>query len=190
MFSYIHVGEDAKEIKKRNNELDFETDPHRIQQRQRQIDFGKNTIGYQRYLEKYPVKRKRPRHLPSTPDVRKKCSKRAFAGQVRAWRRRLHEWDLPENGVGGTPMASGTTSRDADYGAGVDDELENNVRLRNSDKLMGEYKRGGQNLGMSVREQKKMRVASHWTDVACKPSAIHPSDVPEDLLISYSDDEL
>lgn len=186
---YVYAGEDEKEIKKRNNELDFETDPHRIQQRQRQIDFGKNTIGYQRYLEKYPVKRKRPRHLPNTPDVRKKCSKRAFDGQVRAWRRRLHEWDLPENGVEGTPVASGTISRDTEYGDVVNDELENNVGLQNS-KLTSEHKRGGQNLGMPVREQKKMRVASHWTDVACKPSAINPLDVPEDLLVSYSDDEL
>ena len=37
-----------------DKELDKETDPHRISQRQRQIDFGKNTIGYQRYLEQYP----------------------------------------------------------------------------------------------------------------------------------------
>jgi len=28
-----------------------------------------------------------------TPDVRQACSKRAFDGQVRKWRRMLHEWD-------------------------------------------------------------------------------------------------
>ena len=30
---------------------------------------------------------------PMTPDVRQACSKRAFDGQVRKWRRMLHEWD-------------------------------------------------------------------------------------------------
>jgi histone RNA hairpin-binding protein len=31
-----------------------EEDAHRIQQRQKQIDFGKNTLGYQRYCENVP----------------------------------------------------------------------------------------------------------------------------------------
>ena len=31
-----------------------ETDPHRLAQRQKQIDFGKNTLGYQRYREAIP----------------------------------------------------------------------------------------------------------------------------------------
>jgi hypothetical protein len=30
---------------------------------------------------------------PRTPDVHQSCSKRAFDGQVRKWRRMLHEWD-------------------------------------------------------------------------------------------------
>ena len=31
-----------------------ETDPHRIAQRQKQIDMGKNTLGYQRYRQQVP----------------------------------------------------------------------------------------------------------------------------------------
>ena len=83
---------------KQDAEAFRETDPHRLNQRQRQIDFGKNTIGYQRLTEAYPVRHKRPKTAPRTPDVHKKCSKRAFDGLVRQWRRRLHEWDLPDGG--------------------------------------------------------------------------------------------
>ena len=31
-----------------------ETDAHRLAQRQKQIDFGKNTLGYQRFTEEVP----------------------------------------------------------------------------------------------------------------------------------------
>lgn len=35
-----------------------------------------------------------PPLLPAPPQV---CSKRAFDGQIKKWRRMLHEWDLPED---------------------------------------------------------------------------------------------
>ncbi len=31
-----------------------ESDPHRLCQRQKQIDYGKNTLGYERYTEMVP----------------------------------------------------------------------------------------------------------------------------------------
>lgn len=78
-----------------------ETDAHRIAQRQKQIDYGKNTLGYQRYTEEVPRHSRRHsrnssvRH-PETPDVKQICSKRSFDGQVKKWRRELHRWD-PED---------------------------------------------------------------------------------------------
>ncbi|CAM6043292.1 unnamed protein product [Sphagnum compactum] len=73
----------------------MEIDPHRLCQRQKQIDYGKNTLGYERYLEILPrVLRKK--QDPCTPDIRQVCSKRSWDGQIRKWRRLLHEYDPPK----------------------------------------------------------------------------------------------
>jgi len=78
---------------KRKSTEGIETDPRRLEQRLKQINFGKNTVAYQTYLEKVPrCKRKRGQH-PFTPDINRKMSKRAFSGLVKAWRRQLHNWD-------------------------------------------------------------------------------------------------
>lgn len=39
---------------RRELEVERESDPHRLAQRQKQIDFGKNTLGYDRYLHAVP----------------------------------------------------------------------------------------------------------------------------------------
>jgi len=69
-----------------------EDDPHRLQQREKQIEFGKNTDGYKRYRE-ITAKKKRTREEPQTPDKHQKCSKRSWDGQIRKWRRLLHKYD-------------------------------------------------------------------------------------------------
>jgi len=68
------------------------TDPHKLSQRQKQIDMGKNTIAYERYAQDVK-KRERTRELPHTPDIAEPDSKRQFDGRVREWRRRLHKWE-------------------------------------------------------------------------------------------------
>ena len=37
-----------------NTTKTMETDPHRLVQRQKQIDFGKNTVGYENYTKDVP----------------------------------------------------------------------------------------------------------------------------------------
>ena len=71
-----------------------ETDEHKLRQRQRQIDYGKNTLGYARYRE-LVAKSARRSSDAWTPDIRAGMSKRAFDGVVRKWRRRLHAYDPP-----------------------------------------------------------------------------------------------
>jgi len=70
----------------------IETDPHRLKQRQKQIDYGYRTIGYIRYSLQVE-KEQRDKDHPKTPRKSQTCSKRSWDGQVKKWRRELHKWD-------------------------------------------------------------------------------------------------
>ncbi|XP_037949117.1 histone RNA hairpin-binding protein [Teleopsis dalmanni] len=73
-----------------------EVDPAIISRRQKQIDYGKNTIAYERYLELIP-RSQRTRDHPRTPNKYGKYSRRAFDGLVKIWRKQLHSYDPPIN---------------------------------------------------------------------------------------------
>eukprot|EP00980_Cylindrotheca_fusiformis_P030780 scaffold25411_cov152-Cylindrotheca_fusiformis.AAC.7 len=70
----------------------------RIQTRRRMISYGKNTVGYDEYLKKFPKEKRCPRSMdtPSTPDYTLDIPNKRWVGQVRAWRRALHNYDPPE----------------------------------------------------------------------------------------------
>jgi hypothetical protein len=77
--------------------VDRESDPRRLEQRLKQVDFGKNTIGYDNYSEAVP-RAERVRAFqrgwhPRTPDHTVARSKRSWDGIVQKWRRQLHLWD-------------------------------------------------------------------------------------------------
>jgi hypothetical protein len=90
--------------------VERELDPHRLEQRQRQLDIGKNTTGYERYLSLVP-KEERLRQHPRTPEKSLKCSKRAWDGLVKQWRRKLHEYDI-------------SPSKNNEGAAGAEEEME------------------------------------------------------------------
>lgn len=74
-----------------------ETDITRLQARLKQIAFGKNTSGYDKYIQEVPKNKRRGYTLhPRTPDPTEKISKRSFDGKIKAWRRMLHSFD-PSN---------------------------------------------------------------------------------------------
>ncbi|XP_043247867.1 histone RNA hairpin-binding protein [Colletes gigas] len=75
--------------------IEYETNPKILAQRQKEIDYGKNTIGYDRYIEIVP-KEKRSREHPRTPPKHIKYSRRGWDGMVRLWRKQLHQWDPPQ----------------------------------------------------------------------------------------------
>lgn len=69
----------------------------RLRYRQRAIDFGRNTLGYDNYLKAVP-RHKRGRSDPRTPDPLDPCSKKAWDGKARVWRRALHRYDPDAGG--------------------------------------------------------------------------------------------
>eukprot|EP00099_Drosophila_melanogaster_P014442 NP_477480.1 Stem-loop binding protein [Drosophila melanogaster] len=71
-----------------------EADPAILSRRQKQIDYGKNTAAYERYVEMVP-KDERTRDHPRTPNKYGKYSRRAFDGLVKIWRKSLHIYDPP-----------------------------------------------------------------------------------------------
>jgi hypothetical protein len=64
-----------------------EVQANRLQQRRKTILKGKNTAGYDRYLEQVPKSKRVPRSMdtPSTPDPSLDISTKRWQGQVRAW---------------------------------------------------------------------------------------------------------
>ena len=50
------------------SKLPLETDTVRVEQRQKQVDFGRNTLGYRAYLDAVP-RHMRKKTDPSTPGV-------------------------------------------------------------------------------------------------------------------------
>ncbi|EGC36948.1 hypothetical protein DICPUDRAFT_94190 [Dictyostelium purpureum] len=69
-----------------------EIDPKRLAARQRQIDIGKMTAGYKNYIATVPKSKRKPTD-PKTPNKNQVCSKRSWDGQVKKWRRLLHQYD-------------------------------------------------------------------------------------------------
>jgi len=79
-----------KSIPKEINGIQFETNKRRLETRQRQIDIGMNTPGYQRFIQLVPHPTKGHPQIPNKLQV---CSKRSWDGQIRKWRRMLHLYD-------------------------------------------------------------------------------------------------
>lgn len=98
MSTHIHFPHSATSYSSRTpttsgHEADREKDVHRVSQRQKQIELGKNTIGYDRYRLLVP-RTGRGRRDPQTPDATKLWSKKQWDTLIRRWRRTIHCYDI------------------------------------------------------------------------------------------------
>lgn len=87
--------------KKKN--LYIETDPHRLAQRQQQLEAVKKKDVYQCYITELP-KSKRIYSLrytghPRTPDIYVYRSNRSFKGVISEWNRLLHRWNYDRDAL-------------------------------------------------------------------------------------------
>ena len=64
----------------------------RFMQREKQIELGKATKGYQTYMRTVSKDKRTPQD-PQTPNSREMCSKRQFDGKLHKWRKGLHQYD-------------------------------------------------------------------------------------------------
>jgi len=77
--------------------LETDEDKQRVATRLKNIAYGYNTRGYDRYMDMVPKNRRKGyQEHPRTPDPYDKVSRRCWEGRVKVWRKALHVFDPPE----------------------------------------------------------------------------------------------
>lgn len=103
-----HGGKSYADIQNRRREV--ETDFHRITQRMRQIDIGKNTPEYKHYIATVPrhMRSRNIKEHPRTPNPREKMPNKWWKAALKNWRKSLHKYDPPPMAL--TPANGATHS--------------------------------------------------------------------------------
>merc|ERR1712050_212934 len=75
--------------------IEIENDADVLIRRQKDVDYGKNTVEYHEYIENV-TKQQRRNEQPWTPDKYEKMTRRNWDKQVKIWRKQLHYWRDPK----------------------------------------------------------------------------------------------
>ncbi|KAI8480563.1 hypothetical protein Bbelb_416860 [Branchiostoma belcheri] len=99
------TGSDDPQNNSNPNPTICETDQVTLMRRQKQIDYGKNTLAYDNYSQNIP-RHGRKKDDPWTPTKFAVCSRRAWDGRIKEWRKKLHNWD-PDHDMGQVSVSAG-----------------------------------------------------------------------------------
>ncbi|EOD13524.1 hypothetical protein EMIHUDRAFT_212626 [Emiliania huxleyi CCMP1516] len=152
---------------------------YRVQQRLKQVGYGKNTIAYDNYRRQVPKNSRdgeNPAHL-RTPNARAAgISKRQFDGRLREWRSKLHVFwgdDDAESAAGASAGTEGARPAAADAGL-----VGSSAGFSLDDYLMGDEMDdaldgvGGQAGGDTARpEPQPLRPGAELAGLGAQPPA-------------------
>lgn len=96
----------ADKVVERQSANGIEDDLHRVAQRQKQIDLGKDTLAYDCFVNAVSREDRKPQH-PMTPLASQRCSRRSFVGQIKRWRKMLFDFKANVDSVEASKSGGG-----------------------------------------------------------------------------------
>lgn len=120
--------------------FEYEEDEEVLQRREKQLDYGKNTVNYDKYLSLVP-KDQREDRMPRTPNKRRKYSRRQWDGMVKKWKKDIHDTvaalEDREDGLSVGSWADVGNSSTASWADEVDQEEDTRSRLSSTSTDLG-----------------------------------------------------